>query len=146
MSPWLSAPLFTAASPLGTEAVGSVSARADTASAATPATTSATATGHRRHLEVSSCARMGRPPALSVACGRAAEDNKGAADSEGVSSWSPALREWAVPVSNQRPPACKAGALPAELTARARNPRAARAARLGPLGWQAARPVLYVAA
>jgi hypothetical protein len=26
---------------------------------------------------------------------------------------------WAVPVSNQRPPACKAGALPAELTARA---------------------------
>src|SRR4051794_6501108 len=83
MSPWLSAPLFTAASPLGTEAVGWVSARADTASAAPPATTSATATGHRRHLEVSSCARMGRPPALSVVCGRGAEDNKGGADSEG---------------------------------------------------------------
>jgi hypothetical protein len=27
------------------------------------------------------------------------------------------LSEWAVPGSNQRPPACKAGALPAELTA-----------------------------
>src|SRR5204863_1294427 len=26
-------------------------------------------------------------------------------------------RQWAVPGSNQRPPACKAGALPAELTA-----------------------------
>jgi len=29
--------------------------------------------------------------------------------------------EWAVPGSNQRPPACKAGALPTELTARAES-------------------------
>ena len=32
--------------------------------------------------------------------------------------------EWAVPGSNQRPPACKAGALPAELTARVLQCRA----------------------
>ena len=32
--------------------------------------------------------------------------------------WHDVLRKWAVLGSNQRPPACKAGALPAELTAR----------------------------
>jgi hypothetical protein len=30
------------------------------------------------------------------------------------------VERWAVTVSNRRPPACKAGALPAELTARVR--------------------------
>ena len=34
--------------------------------------------------------------------------------------WSP---RWAVTGSNRRPPACKAGALPAELTARAASPQ-----------------------
>ena len=33
-------------------------------------------------------------------------------------SRSEGFRQWAVPGSNRRPPACKAGALPAELTAR----------------------------
>src|SRR5947208_8761593 len=35
----------------------------------------------------------------------------------------PGNRPWAVPDSNQRPPACKAGALPAELTARGSQDR-----------------------
>ena len=39
-----------------------------------------------------------------------------------VSAW-PAGSGWAVPGSNQRPPACKAGALPTELTARRRSVR-----------------------
>src|SRR5207249_10767577 len=40
---------------------------------------------------------------------------------------------WAVPGSNQRPPACKAGALPAELTARPRRVAQTRERRRG--GW-----------
>jgi hypothetical protein len=38
-------------------------------------------------------------------------------DNEEIPADSGAFRRWAVPGSNQRPPACKAGALPTELTA-----------------------------
>ena len=43
-----------------------------------------------------------------------------------ASPFSPGGRKWAVPGSNQRPPACKAGALPTELTARAGAPSGIR--------------------
>jgi hypothetical protein len=50
--------------------------------------------------------------------------------------WEPGVEAWAVQDSNLRPPACKAGALPAELTARAAtdgSPAAGILARAAPI-------------
>src|SRR5919197_5083076 len=68
---------------------------------------------------VRSCIRAsGAAPDL---CGRGSHalmENRNRRKSSWPRSGRTSVGEWAVPGSNQRPPACKAGALPTELTAR----------------------------
>src|SRR5919197_5605568 len=68
---------------------------------------------------VRSCIRAsGAAPDL---CGRGSHalmENRNRRKSSWPRSGRTSVDEWAVPGSNQRPPACKAGALPTELTAR----------------------------